>query len=67
MTGWRAIPPLVTFHFPSPVARPYQNIGFTILVKFIFMLSLVLGTANLWLAVFCRHRRVLLVTPNGNP
>ncbi|BDD85668.1 heavy metal translocating P-type ATPase [Desulfofustis limnaeus] len=42
-----------------------QNIGFSILVKIIFLLSLVLGMANLWLAVFADVGASLLVTLNG--
>lgn len=42
-----------------------QNIGFSILVKTIFLLSLVLGMANLWLAVFADVGASLLVTLNG--
>ncbi len=47
------------------VAIIRQNIGFSILVKFIFLLSLVLGMANLWLAVFADMGASLLVTLNG--
>lgn len=42
-----------------------QNIGFSILVKTIFLLSLVLGMANLWLAVLADVGASLLVTLNG--
>lgn len=47
------------------VAIIRQNIGFSILIKCIFLLSLVFGMANLWLAVFADMGASLLVTLNG--
>ena len=47
------------------VAIVKQNIAFSILVKITFILLLLLGTGNLWLAVFADTGASLLVTLNG--
>jgi len=43
----------------------YQNIGFSIFVKIIFLLAMGLGMSSLWLAVFADMGASLLVTVNG--
>ncbi|MGB3225134.1 MAG: heavy metal translocating P-type ATPase [Desulforhopalus sp.] len=47
------------------VAVIRQNIGFSIFVKIIFLLAMVLGMSSLWLAVFADMGASLLVTLNG--
>jgi len=42
-----------------------QNIGFSILIKIIFLVFLLFGKGNLWLAVFADMGASLLVTLNG--
>jgi Cd2+/Zn2+-exporting ATPase len=42
-----------------------QNIGFSILIKVIFLVSLILGMGNLWLAVLADMGASILVTLNG--
>ncbi|WP_198013882.1 heavy metal translocating P-type ATPase [Desulforegula conservatrix] len=47
------------------VAVIKQNIGFSVLVKFLFIVLTFLGTANLWLAVAADAGASILVTLNG--
>ena len=47
------------------VAIIKQNVGFSLLIKLLFLLLLVLGQATLWLAVFADMGASLLVTLNG--
>jgi Cd2+/Zn2+-exporting ATPase len=47
------------------VAIIKQNVAFSLLIKIIFLLLLVLGQATLWLAVFADMGASLLVTING--
>ena len=47
------------------VAIIKQNIAFSLLIKIIFLVLLVLGQATLWLAVFADMGASILVTING--
>ena len=42
-----------------------QNIGFSLLVKAVFLVATFLGMANLWMAVFADTGTALLVIANG--